>query len=346
MPNYRPPPIRVTYKTKNSQLSHGLSIASATLFDPDPKEQTLKPRHKASSCGRYTTKEAEILHELSVGDSKPFFVSLLDMSAFAANPSLGYSTQKGNFSMKYAKKTDSFFTPFKSKRPSRYATILSQTPITGNPELEDKQVHQAVFKYPAFSYRNNKPNHLRYYKYLQKKHRSYPEKSTVVTPLIPDALNLDISQNTQLKLGKNASGEIRKLAEDAKHDTLETLEPENSVILPEPQPKLLVKQNYHYKALARTKVYEKRQVDKLKEVNIHDIELPSYSTNDSNMDAATQTITGKPVLKPYMLKKRVNNKKEKPADGKFHNINRYISNSPQAKLSKAEYEAINNSINL
>jgi hypothetical protein len=331
----------VTYKTKNSQLSHGLSIASATLFDPEAKEQTIKPRNKASSCGRYTAKETEILHELSVGDSKPFFVSLLDMSAFAANPSLGYSTQKGNFSIKNTKKTDSFFTPFKYKRPSRHATIISQTPIAGNHELEDKQAHPAVFKYPAFSYRNNKPNHLKYYKYLQKKHRSYPEKSTAVTPLIPDALNLEITQNpAHTKLGTNASGEIRQLGE-----TLETLEPENSVISQEPQSKIFLKQSYHYKALPRTKVYEKRQVDKLKEVNIHDIELPSFSTNDSNMDAATQTIMGRPVLKPYMLKKRVTNKRDKP-DGKFHSFNRYLSSSPQGKLNKSENEVINNSINL
>ena len=354
MPNYRPPPIRVTYKTKDSQLTHGFSIASATLFDPEPKEHHLKARNKTSSYGRYTTKETDILQDISVKDSKPFFVSLLDMSAFVSNPNSGQTPQKLNITQRN-QRTDRLFSPLKAKNTARYSSLMSQTSNSRNISREyseDVKYTQQSYKYPAFAYRNSKPNHLRYYKYLQKKQRSYPEKSTALTPILPETPSLDANL-TQLtyKTVENSSQELSKFKEISKQelnveqqleaDSLATLQKHNTTDV-----KSFSKQNQHYKGFKRTKVFEKRQVDRIKEVNIHDIELPSFQTaNEFNTDAATQTFSTKQALNSFKIKKKTNLKKEKPNDSKLYNLNRYISTSPQSKSYKTDNEVtINNSI--
>lgn len=356
MPNYRPPPIRVTYKAKNSQLSSGLSIASATLFDPEPNDNYNKARNKASSYERYITKETEIVQDITVGDSKPFFISLLDMSAFVSNPSKGQSSQKQSFSRGNSKKTDRFFHPLKEKNSFRHSSLISQSSNIRNEtrgQSEDVKHFQKIsYKYPAFTYRNSKPNHLKYYKYLQKKQRSYHEKPTPLTTILTETPSLEGNQIQINKVTDDRSQETHKLNEVSKTelnlgqhletDSLATLRNSNLT-----HAKQFYKQNQHYKPFVRTKVFEKRQLDKLKEVKIHDIELNSFqiSTNDGNTDAATQTFSTKQALNSFKIKKNFTIKREKPAESKFYNYHKYISTSPRFKSSKTDYEvSINNSI--
>lgn len=267
MPNYRPPPIRLTARSKLTPLPNhfnSLTISKQDKPTPNPDKYPSKPKLNQASNGVLIT-ELNFEEDKSIDESSQLYESVINLK----------------------EKYDHSHTQTQFPRPqitkTRHLSQGSTTPA------DECHYTFSAFKYPDNTQKKPKLSQLKYY--TKSKERSRAKHKSMDLPYQfhdPSPENrYDLSDETPRLL------EFRDfpLMPERQSDTFQH---SSSIEHRSPSPandKLQV-MNLEYRPLTKVKFYERKKAEKLKLLQENSFTKPSNHIihTEIHTDAATQTI--------------------------------------------------------
>ena len=267
MPNYRPPPIRLTARTRLTPLPNtfnSLTISTQAKPTPNPDKDPSKPKLTQASNGVLIT-ELNFEEDNSIGESSQLYESGINLK----------------------EKYDHSHTQIHFARPSIAKTRhLSQGSAPGTDECH---YTFSAFKYPDNTHKKPKLSQLKYY--ARRKERVTVKHKSMELPYQfhdPSPENrYDLSDETpRLREFKDFP-----LVPERQTDSF----PHSSPIerrSPSPTSDKLQVMNLEYRPLTKVKFYERKKAEKLKLLQESAFAKPSNHIihTEIHTDAATQTI--------------------------------------------------------
>lgn len=258
MPNYRPPPIKLTARTRLNPLPNSFGISSMRNSNKSPEYlYTLHNRSKLSTEEVLIT-ELNYPEEKSIEDGSNIYDSRVNLQEKYASP------------------------PLLSK-PTKTETSKVRHASLGNSNvIEDSHYTLNAFKYPDNTLIKPKLNQFSYHSKLKErtKHRSIevPYQSNEPTP---DS-QYDVSNETPMMIHAKDHNRILDRPLDSFHMV------NASPVYDNIQIQMI---GLNYKPLTKVKIFDRKKADKLKLMQHNSFSKPSNHIihTEVHTDAATQT---------------------------------------------------------